>query len=54
MNSKGVKAYTVYSYAHGKVMYMGDGSGYQEEIAKNLNNINFEELSRESLAKMHG
>ncbi len=51
MNSKGIKAYTVYSYAHGKVMYMGDGSGYQEEIGKNLNNINFEKLSERALQK---
>ncbi|MEN3012222.1 MAG: TldD/PmbA family protein [Dictyoglomus thermophilum] len=51
INSNGVEAYATYSYAHGKVMYMGEGSGYQEELGKNLVSINFEKLSERALQK---
>ncbi|HPU43357.1 MAG TPA: metallopeptidase TldD-related protein [Dictyoglomaceae bacterium] len=51
VNSQGVEAYGILSYGHGKVMYMGDGSGYQEEAGKDIHSIDFEELSERALEK---
>ncbi|MFN3699301.1 MAG: TldD/PmbA family protein [Dictyoglomus sp.] len=51
LNSLGVEAYGTFSYAHEKVMYIGEGSGYQEEIGKDLRSINSENLSERALQK---
>lgn len=51
INSKGLESYGTYAYSHGKVMYMGDGSGYQEEIGKDVDSIDYESLSERALQK---
>lgn len=51
VNSLGVESYGVITYAHEKVMYIGEGSGYQEEIGRDLRSINSEVISERALQK---